>query len=97
MTGMKWVCCGKSYKDGAVELVAGGSFTGMQSEKVCPHQSKLDVWSYFPFFFSRNRHSEAKHRCPNSSNSKNFSPCASFDWMQPFTHPTLLLCFLGLF
>lgn len=31
----------------AGELVAGGLFTGMQSEKVCPHQSELNVWSYF--------------------------------------------------
>lgn len=34
------------------ELVAGGSFAGMPQEKALPHQSALDVWSYFPFFFS---------------------------------------------
>lgn len=33
------------------ELVAGGSFTGMQSEKARPHQSVLDVWGSFPIFF----------------------------------------------
>lgn len=31
------------------ELVAGGSFAGMEPERTWPHQSALDVWSYFPF------------------------------------------------
>lgn len=64
MTGMKRGCCGKSYKDGAVELVAGGSFAGMQSEKVCPHQSKLDVWSYFPIFFFKKQALRSRAQMP---------------------------------
>lgn len=58
------------------ELVAGGSFAGMESEKAWPHQSALDVWSYFPllFFFENLRSRE--HRSSNIPNSKGVNLCA---------------------
>lgn len=62
------------------ELVAGGSFAGMQSEKARPHQSALHVWSYFPIFLENQTLSSPEHRRPNSSNSKSVKLCASFDW-----------------
>lgn len=60
------------------ELVAGSSFTGMEWEKAWPHQSALDVWSYFRFlgvFFENLRSRE--HRSLNSPNSKGVNLCAS--------------------
>lgn len=59
------------------ELVAGGSFAGMESEKAWPHQSALDVWSYFPFFFFFENLRSPEHRSSNSPNSKGVNLCAS--------------------
>lgn len=56
------------------ELVAGGSFTGMESEKAWPHQSALDVWSYFPFFFFL-RISEAESTDPQTVQTQKASIC----------------------
>lgn len=64
------------------ELVAGGSFTGMQSEKARPHQSVLDVWGYFPIFFQETDTQKLTALMPKQIKLKKLQTVLSFDGMQ---------------